>query len=348
MWTAAEKLSWYTWDFDLLRSAAEFTKVVENQTRKYLLSDELRPLGVKAGQANGILQIAEGCFYAPAQVIECLEFERRKQGSVQIGDEIFKEPGREFDGHNAEIQGIEARVMEIAEIEAARLWNNAIEIRVGLHLICLLFRQFDMERHVKRCVFRQSESAKDAVAAGILHADQETHPLFNNMRHDIVAFIAAIGGKNGLCIGGKTVDHCDERADLIRTSARLKDCVRIAFAAYVVKRVQVQKIIPARMIIGLEKGVCFQRIGGIVQSAAVTGDEPVAVDRFPARKRFADLREYECHRLRQQFGSLLNQCRYSWRIVAEMKAVQHLVRQRAAFHPNQHFGKPMKWQLPVP
>lgn len=102
----------------------EFTKVVENQTCKHFLHDELRPFRVEARQTNRILQITERSFNAPTHAVKRLELYRREQRNVEVGEEIFKAAWGDFDSHNAQVQWVEARMMEIAEIEAACLGNK--------------------------------------------------------------------------------------------------------------------------------------------------------------------------------------------------------------------------------
>ena len=69
-------------------------------------------------QANGVLEIAESGFNAPALVIHFLELGRREGIPVQVGDEVFPDAGRDFNRNHAEVQGIIELVFEVTEVKA--------------------------------------------------------------------------------------------------------------------------------------------------------------------------------------------------------------------------------------
>ena len=96
----------------------QFAKIVQDQACEDFLSDELRSFRVKMLQANGMLEITESGFNAPALVIHFLEFGGREGISVQVGNEVFPDTGSDFNRNDSEVKGIIELVFEVTEVKA--------------------------------------------------------------------------------------------------------------------------------------------------------------------------------------------------------------------------------------
>ena len=96
----------------------QFAKIVQDQACEDFLSDELRSFRVKMLQANGMLEIAEGGFNAPALVIHFLEFGGREGIPVQVGNEVFSGAGRDFNRNDSEVKRIIELVFAVTEVKA--------------------------------------------------------------------------------------------------------------------------------------------------------------------------------------------------------------------------------------
>ena len=118
-----------------------FAKVVENQTGKYLLADELRFFGMKSRKTNGIFEIAERSFNAPAKVVNPYELIGRERNRIEIREQIFKHTGGDFHADNSERNRIIERVVKITEIKPDFFRKNMVLTAVLLYEIRLFFRK---------------------------------------------------------------------------------------------------------------------------------------------------------------------------------------------------------------
>ena len=127
----------------------QFTKVVQDEASKNFLGDELRPFRVKMFQANGVLEITESGFNAPAMMIKLFESGGRERISIQVGDQVFPDARRDFNRNHAKIKRVKKLALQVTEVKADIFREDAIERRIRFDQICLFSGQDDVKIQVE-------------------------------------------------------------------------------------------------------------------------------------------------------------------------------------------------------
>lgn len=85
----------------------QFSKVVHDEAGKDFLEDELHLFRVKGEQAQGVFELAERGFNAPAHGVELFQFGRRELIGVEVGNDRFIRIFRNFKAGDTEVYFIE-------------------------------------------------------------------------------------------------------------------------------------------------------------------------------------------------------------------------------------------------
>ena len=194
-------------------------EVVHDKPGKDFLEDVIRLFCVKMEEANGIFELTEGSFNAPAHGIETFEFVR---GEIEICDDSFEGIVRQFETDQSETEQ-KGRNRDSFSVFNGKEIKNGVggeQLKKGRSLgprfvrIGLLAGKGQIDRDIKFIRLWKWQAAGNASRA-IFDANEKLPALLLNVSEDVIGFIASVGEDNGRMGDLGSVNHIAQGAAFI-------------------------------------------------------------------------------------------------------------------------------------